>query len=184
MGMLTACINLPANMKVLVFCALVASACAWPHLFQSDAATPDAAHRQQAVNHLLYKVTEKLYYDDGHSAQKLVKEMNDHRLTEQHHWFSLFNNRQREEALMLFDVLMHCKTWDCAIHNAAYFREHMNEGEFVYALYTAVVHSPFGKGIVLPPLYEVTPHMYTNSEIIQKAYTAQMTQKPGVFDMS
>ncbi|WP_316576836.1 hypothetical protein, partial [Klebsiella pneumoniae] len=84
---------------------------------------------------------------------------------------------------MLFEVLIQCKEWDCAVKNAAYWREHMNEGEFVYALYTAVIHSDLGHGIVLPPLYEVTPHLFTNSEIIQKAYTAKMTNTPGKFEM-
>jgi len=135
-----------------------------------------AAHFDPVADHSIYS-------DDGHAAEVLVQELKDHRLEEQHHWFSLFNPRQREEALMLFDVLMHCKTWDCAVHNAAYFREHMNEGEFVYAVYTAVIHSPLGEGLVLPPLYEVTPHMFTNSEVIQKAYHAQMTQTPGEFQM-
>ncbi|XP_068211329.1 hemocyanin B chain-like [Palaemon carinicauda] len=181
------------TMKVLVLCALLALAAA-------DTPLPK---RQQDVNHLLWKVYDHHHFDDlkgyaaafdpvadksqykdgGEAAERLVQEYKDHRLLEQHHWFSLFNERQREEALMLFDVFMQCKSWDCAVHNAAYWREHMNEGEFVYALYTAVIHSDLGNGIVLPPLYEVTPHMFTNSEIIQKAYTAKMTNKPGKFEM-
>ncbi|KAF2349018.1 Hemocyanin N-terminal, partial [Trinorchestia longiramus] len=124
-----------------------------------------------------------IYKDGGAAVERLMKEMNDHRLLEKHHWFSLFNPRQREEALMLFEVLINCNDWDTAVNNAAYFREHMNEGEFVYAIYATVIHSKLGEGIVLPPLYEVTPHMFTNSEVIQKAYTAQMTQTPGKFKM-
>jgi len=189
-------------MKLFLFCLLVASACAWPS-FSNDAPAPTVAAKQQVVNHLLYRVSEPLAFDDlkamaatfdpiadttvykdgGAAATALMKELNDHRLLEQNHWFSLFNTRQREEALMLFKVFMNCKTWDCAVHNAAFFREKMNEGEYVYALYTAAIHSEHGKGIVLPPLYEVTPHMFTNSEVIQKAYSAQMTQTPGNFAM-
>ncbi|MGJ2421414.1 hypothetical protein ACR8E0_22305, partial [Salmonella enterica subsp. enterica serovar Paratyphi A] len=86
------------------------------------------------------------YKDGGEAARHLVQEEKDHRLLDQHHWFSLFNERQREEALMLFEVLIQCKEWDCAVKNAAYWREHMNEGEFVYALYTAVIHSDLGHG--------------------------------------
>jgi len=200
-----------AAMKVFFFLALlVAAAAAWPSFdfeslegYQSDASDIYVAKKQQDVNKLLWKVYEHLKYEDlksvaasfdpeadvsmytdgGEAVHQLAKELKDHRLLEQHHWFSLFNERHREEALMLFDVLMHCKTWDCFVHNAAYWREHMNEGEFVYALYTAVIHSDLGHGIILPPLYEVTPHMFTNSEIIQKAYTAQMTNTPGTFEM-
>ncbi|KAG0724993.1 Hemocyanin C chain [Chionoecetes opilio] len=54
----------------------------------------------------------------------------------------------------------------------------MNEGEFVYAIYTAVTHSKLTENVVLPPLYEVTPHLFTNSEVIQEAYKAKMTQTP------
>uniref|UniRef100_A0A2P2HVZ7 Hemocyanin subunit 1 n=1 Tax=Hirondellea gigas TaxID=1518452 RepID=A0A2P2HVZ7_9CRUS len=189
-------------MQLLLLCLVATSAFAWPNSYQSDH-IPSLAVRQQALNRLVFHLTEPLsdatlkataasfnpvadtsiYKDGGVAAQHLVDEMNDHRLLEQHHWFSLFNPRQREEALMLFDVIMNCNTWEAALSNAAYFREHMNEGEFLYALYAAVIHSEFGKGIVLPPLYEVTPHMFTNSEVIQKAYSAQMTQHAGKFKM-
>merc|ERR1712002_1146952 len=194
-----------ATMKVLVLCCLaVASVSAWPHMYSDAAANdPPVAERQQMLNQLLYKVTEPLrfeklkgfaatfdpladlsiYEDGGEAAKALMQELNDHRLLERHHWFSLFNTRQREEALMLFKVLHYCNSWDCALKNAAYFREKMNEGEFVYAIYVTIVHSRHGQVLVLPPLYEVTPHLFTNSEIIQKAYTAQMTQTPGNFHM-
>jgi len=76
---------------------------------------------------------------------------------------------------------MNCKTTQCGLSNAAYFRERMNEGEFLYAVVTATIHNPLGKGLVIPPMYEVTPHMFVNSEIIQKAYSAQMTNTAGTF---
>merc|ERR1712212_763674 len=196
------------NMKTFLLCLLAVSvATAWPHYLAdqplNDEEVDDLAHRQQIVNRLLYKITENITYPDlrkcsqnfdplarldiyddhGVAAKTLMQELKDHRLLKQHHWFSLFNERQRHEALMLFDVLMACKEFHCVRHNAAFFRERMNEGEFVYALYTTLYHSNLGKGIVLPPLYEVTPHMFTNSEVIQQAYKAQMTQIPGTFNM-
>ncbi|XP_068212029.1 hemocyanin B chain-like [Palaemon carinicauda] len=197
-------------MKAFVFIALVASAAGWPSSnsgsltgFQGDASGVSTAKKQQDINHLLWKVYEPLKYDDlksiaasfkpeadgsiykdaGVAARHLVKELKENMLLEQHHWFSLFNDRHREEALKLFDVFMNCKTWDCLVNNAAYWHEYVNEGEYVYALYTAVIHSELGKGVILPPLYEVTPHMFTNSEVIQKAYTAKMKNTPGKFEM-
>ncbi|XP_069954003.1 hemocyanin subunit-like [Cherax quadricarinatus] len=191
-------------MKVLVLCALVAAAAAaQPNFdYQNDAAGgASTAQKQHDINYLLFKVYEVLrdgnlkrlgetfnpeadtsrYTDGGAAVQKLLTELRDHRLLEQKHWFSLFNTRQREEALMLYDVLEHSKDWQTFISNAAYFRNRMNEGEFVYALYAAVTHSPLTKYVVLPPLYEVTPHLFTNSEVIQQAYHAKMTQTPGKF---
>ena len=85
---------------------------------------------------------------------------------------------------MLFDVFMNCKTWADAYGNAVYFHEKVNKGEFVYAFYAVVSHSDLGKGLVLPPLYEVTPHMFTNSEVISKAHTAEMTQTAGKFSLN
>jgi len=197
-------------MKSLVLCLLlVGAALGWPNLFEHELplsdqpVVDDLAHRQQDINRLLYKVTENItfpelrkcsmnfdpvsrldiYEDEGVAATTLMQELKDGRLLKQHHWFSLFNERQRNEALMLYHVLMACKSFHCYRHNAAFFRERMNEGEFVYAIYTSLYHSELGKGIVLPPLYEVTPHMFTNSKVIQKAYKAQMTQIPGVFEM-
>ncbi|XP_063615300.1 hemocyanin subunit-like [Penaeus indicus] len=84
---------------------------------------------------------------------------------------------------MLFDVLIHSKGWDTFVSNAAYFRQIMNEGEFVYALYVAVIHSPLAEH-VLPTLYEVTPHLFTNNEVIEAAYRTKQTQKPGKFKSS
>merc|ERR1719370_2759600 len=125
-----------------------------------------------------------MYNDDGKAAQKLVQEVNDGRTLKQKNFFSLFNTKHREDALMLFEVFINCKNWDpCVRNNAAYFRERLNEGVFTYAAYVGVTHHPLAKGIVLPALYEVTPHMFTNSEVINQAYSAQMTQTPGKFTM-
>ncbi|XP_047499441.1 hemocyanin subunit-like [Penaeus chinensis] len=192
-------------MKVLVVLAFVATAAAWPNLgFQADAADVSDAQKQHDINFLLHKIYGEIrdpnlkgkadsfdpeadlshYSDNGEAVHKLIRDLKDHRLLEQNHWFSLFNPRQRHEALMLFDVLIRCKDWDTFVSNAAYFRQRMNEGEFVYALYVAVIHSPLAEHVVLPPLYEVTPHLFTNSEVIEAAYRAKQTQTPGKFQSS
>lgn len=121
--------------------------------------------------------------DDGASMKALLKEIEDERVLGKHEIFSLFNDRHRAEAIMFIDVLMNCVDFDTFKANAAYFREKLNENEFVYALYVAVSHSDLTQEIVLPPLYEVTPHLFTNTEIIHKAISAQMTQTPGKFRM-
>ncbi|XP_063862159.1 hemocyanin subunit-like [Scylla paramamosain] len=184
------------TMKLLVLCALVSAAAAWPN-FGMMADSPGGAsdaQKQHDVNSILWKIYDKIrdphleqlshtfnplsgHYDDGGvSARRLMQELNDERLLEQKHWFSLFNTRQRQEALMLYDVLEHSTDWDTFAGNAAFFRVRMNEGEFVYAVYAAVTHSHLTEHVVLPPLYEVTPHLFTNSEVIQAAYKAKMTQ--------
>merc|ERR1712121_82018 len=175
-------------------------------IFGCWAAAEDLAHKQQTINRLLWKVTEHIpknfedlydaahsyhpeehegdFKDGGKAMKKLMHDLEDHMLLEQHHWFSLFNPRHREEALMLFEVFYQSNDFEVAKKNAAFFREHVNEGVFVYAVYVAVTHCEYAKGVVLPPLYEVPPHMFTNSEVIHKAYTAKMTQIPGTFHMN
>ncbi|XP_071547607.1 hemocyanin subunit-like [Panulirus ornatus] len=187
-------------MKVFLYCALVAAAASLPYdcLQADDTRDVTLAQKQHDVNYLVFKLygdirDENLkqlaenfdpladllpYYDNGAGVNTLMAELKAGRLLQKKHWFSLFNTRQREEAFMMFNVLVHCKNWQTFISNAAYFRKHMNEGEFVYALYISLIHSKKGKGVVLPPLYEVTPHMFTNSEVIQMAYKAQMTNTP------
>ncbi|KAK7080669.1 hypothetical protein SK128_004647 [Halocaridina rubra] len=181
-------------MKFFILCILVAAATADHHTL---------ARQQQQINTLLWNIygdiqnpemkatsesfdpeaDTSIYKDGGDAIHKLAQEYRENRLLPRNHWFSLFNSRHREEALMLFQVFMQCKTSECGLSNGAYWRNRMNGAQFVYAVYTAVSHSPLGKGIILPPMYEVTPHMFTNSEVIQKAYTAKMTNTPGVFDM-
>ncbi|XP_050687766.1 hemocyanin subunit-like [Eriocheir sinensis] len=185
-------------MRLLVLCSLVAAAAAWPNFDMMADASGGAsdAQKQHDVNSVLWKVYEEIrdpqlkelstvfdplsgqYDDDGVAIKRLMKELNDHRLLQQKHWFSLFNTRQREEALMLYDVLEHASDWATFAGNAAYFRIRMNEGEFVYAIYAAITHSELTHDVVLPPLYEVTPHLFTNNEVIQEAYHAKMTQTP------
>lgn len=183
------------NMKLFIALAFVVAVCS----------ADDLAVKQQAINRLLLKSTEPIRTaftdlkeasqnwdprshkdhckDGGEAVEKLVTEIEEGRVLEQHRLFSLFNDRQREEALMLVHVLLTCDTFDTFKSNAAYFRERMNEGEFVYALYVAVTHSDLTSDVVLPPLYEVTPHLFTNSEVINKAYSSKMTQTPGKFKM-
>merc|ERR1711921_37202 len=153
-------------------------------LVVAAAAEPTDIQKQHDVNHLLHKIYGNLrdgdlkaageafdpeadlsiYTDEGAAIQKLMKDVKAGKILEQKHYFSLFNTRHRVEALMLFDVFMHCKDWECARNNAAYFRHHMNEGEFIYAVYVAVIHSPLAEHIVLPPLYEITPHVTWHME--------------------
>lgn len=156
------------------------------------------AKKQYDLNGLLYRVLEpirtrytdlkeysltfdpskdpSIYKDGGAMTKQLMDEIKDGRVLEQRIWFSLFNTAHREQALMLFEILMNTNNWVDFTKNAAFFRTKLNEGVYLYAMYVAVIHSELAAGLVLPPLYEVTPHMFTNSEAISAAYTAKMEQ--------
>ncbi|XP_053638076.2 pseudohemocyanin-1 [Cherax quadricarinatus] len=196
-------------MKTLVVFTLVAAASAFSLFggqdlsgFQRD--EPDEvplAQKQHDISSLLYKVYEPLhdanlktladtfdpeanasnFPDGGVAVRKLLKELKDHKLEEKQHFFSVFNDTQREQALLLTNVLLQCQDWKTGISYAAYFRKHLNEEEFIYALYAAVRHSPLTRNVVLPPIYEILPHFFTSTEVLQKAYRAKITATPGKF---
>ncbi|XP_071532762.1 pseudohemocyanin-2-like [Panulirus ornatus] len=198
-------------MKVLVLCTLVAAAAAWPELglrnlagFQGDQAGVSVAQKQRDINYLLHKVYEPLhderlktfantfdpeaelshYADGGAAVQRLMVELKAKRLQKKGNIVTALTPRDLKEALMLFEVLMQCQDWDTAIANAAYFRERMNEGEVTYALVAAVKHSPLGEHLVLPPLYEIAPHFFTDNRVIMEAYKAKMNGTAGKLHMN
>lgn len=45
----------------------------------------------------------------------------------------------------------------------------MNEGLYLYILSVAVIQREDTNGIILPPIYEIYPYYFYNSEIIQEA---------------
>ncbi|XP_071532758.1 pseudohemocyanin-2-like [Panulirus ornatus] len=189
-------------MKVLVLCALVAVAtAAWSDFIPVQTNEVDQVplpQKQLDINYLLHKVYEPLsndrlkslvatfdpkadvsrYADRGVSVQRLMKELQDRRLQPQRQVFSVFDSRQREQALLLFDVLMQCKDYVTFVSNAAYFRQRMNEGQYAYALAVAVKHSPLTEKVVLPPVYEVIPHYFTYDQVLEEAYIAKITATP------
>ncbi|XP_076043217.1 hemocyanin A chain-like [Oratosquilla oratoria] len=164
-------------------------------LVVGSVAEVNVARKQQIINRLLFKVTEPLraYYTDlkdaalhfqptGIGAQ-LNQDYVEGKTHKRKAWFSLFQPNHRREAITLVQAMLEAEDFEHFMKIAAFFRERLNEGVFVYALYVAVTHSDFTKGVILPPLYEITPHMFTNAEVIQKAYTAKMTQFPARFKM-
>ncbi|KAJ8957382.1 hypothetical protein NQ318_004862 [Aromia moschata] len=84
--------------------------------------------------------------------------------------FSVFNTDHLEQAIALFKLFYYAKDYDTFYKTAVWARQNMNEGMFVYAFSVAVVHRPDTYGIALPPIYEVYPHYFHNSDTIHQAY--------------
>ncbi|CAK1555807.1 unnamed protein product [Leptosia nina] len=79
--------------------------------------------------------------------------------------FSIFNERAREEAVALFHVLYYAKDFEVFYKTACFARVYMNEGQFLYSYYIAVLHRPDLKGIILPAPYEAYPELFTNVDV-------------------
>jgi hypothetical protein len=55
-------------------------------------------------------------------------------------------------------------------------RDRTNPRQFLYAFSVAVLHREDCRGMVLPPAYEITPHMFLTTDVVRKAYQAKMTR--------
>jgi len=96
--------------------------------------------------------------------------------------FNLFEEKDRNQMIELFEILHFAEEWDLFYKTAVYIRDRANEGQFYYAFSVAVLHR--SEGLVLPPPYEVFPHLFTTSDVIRQAYRAKMTQTPVVIPMN
>lgn len=84
--------------------------------------------------------------------------------------FSVFNRKHLEESLNLFNLFYYASNFETFKNSVVWARFHFNPGQFVYALTLAVAHREDFKGVVLPPPYEVTPHLFVKSDVLQKAF--------------
>lgn len=80
-----------------------------------------------------------------------------------------------EQAIALFKLFYYAKDWKTFYKTAVWAREYINERMFVYAFSVAVLHRPDTQGIVLPPIYEITPHLFFNQEVINEASILKQT---------
>ncbi|CAG4951805.1 unnamed protein product [Colias eurytheme] len=90
--------------------------------------------------------------------------------------FSIFNEKSKQEAVALFHVLYYAKDFDTFYKTAAFARIYLNEGQFLYSYYIAVLHRPDTKGLVLPAPYEAYPELFTNVDVWYKINRVKMEQ--------
>ncbi|KAK8398116.1 hypothetical protein O3P69_003802 [Scylla paramamosain] len=182
-------------MKLLVVITLVAisAAAAWPSYMSDEPDGVSTHQKQHDVNYAFYKIFEPLrdnrlagkaasfnpvgdismYKDGGVAVRHLMDELTHGRLLEKKHWAVATNKRHLEEAIMLFEVFMQCKDWNCVASNGAYFRERVNEEEFIYAAYHAIKHSPLTQHVVLPAMYEEGENFFYAYHQLLNRYEAE-----------
>nr|CAR85695.1 hemocyanin subunit type 1 [Hierodula membranacea] len=123
-------------------------------------------------------------YKHPRSVKTLVKYYNSGLTLPRGAIFTLFNDKHREQMITVFESLFFAQDWDTFLRTACWCRDRVNEGQFVYALSVAVLHREDTRGIVLPPPYEIYPHLFVNSEVIHAAYKAKMRQEPAIVRMN
>ncbi|XP_053610976.1 arylphorin-like [Plodia interpunctella] len=94
--------------------------------------------------------------------------------------FSIFYDRQREEAKIIYDLFYSAKDLDTFYKTVAYGRIYFNEYQFMYAFYAAIIQRSDTTGIVLPAPYELYPEYFLNMYTIHRMYRTQM--QSGIFN--
>jgi hypothetical protein len=84
--------------------------------------------------------------------------------------FSIFYPRNIKEATYVFRLFYYAKDFETFYKAALFCRNRLNHQLFIYAFYLAVIHRPDTKYIRLPPLYELEPYYFYNSELLEKAH--------------
>ncbi|XP_017773559.1 PREDICTED: allergen Cr-PI-like, partial [Nicrophorus vespilloides] len=90
-------------------------------------------------------------------------------LIQQDEVFSVYNPTQVKYAEALFKVFFYARTYHVFYKAAAWARQKVNPGMFVYCLSVAIVHGKHTVGVVLPPVYETVPHYFFPDRVIRNA---------------
>lgn len=71
------------------------------------------------------------------------------------------------------------RTRDDFLAAAVYCRDRMNPYLFIYAFSVAILHRPDTRNIAIPPLSEVFPEKYMDSEVFARAKEESNIVEPG-----
>jgi len=94
---------------------------------------------------------------------------------------SMYYPKLQKETEALFRLFYYAKNFDTFCKTACWARIYMNEMQYVYALYNAVIYREDTKFIQLPPPYEMYPYSFFNSEVLGKAHHAKFFGKLGKY---
>lgn len=116
--------------------------------------------------------------------QNLVDQIKKGHVLSRNDIFSLFDPVHRGEMIHLFEILYGAVDFETYYNTAVWARDLMNPRQFLYAFSVALLHRQDCKGIILPPAYEITPHMFVTTDVVRKAYQAKMRRVSIVFQIN
>nr|QCC26463.1 hexamerin 3 precursor [Octostigma sinensis] len=130
-----------------------------------------------------------LYYNNykqlsRQHIEKFVEKVHRQQTLPRQKIFNLFNDKQRQEAIALFELLYYAQDFETFYKTAAWARVRVNEGQFVYAVSVAVLHRQDTRGVVLPPLHKIYPSFFVNKHVIREVYKAKINMTPTVIPMA
>ncbi|KAK2586862.1 hypothetical protein KPH14_009800 [Odynerus spinipes] len=175
-----------AVLAILAFC--LASA----EYYNVQTADKDFLVKQKKVYNLLYHVSQPdivnpaLYTEgqqysieaniDSYTNQDAVKEflyLYKYGMLPRGEVFSVYYPKLLKESVALYRLFYYAKDFDVFYKTALWARVYINEGQFVCAFYNAVIRRPDTVYIQLPPIYEMYPYAFFNTEVIEKAHHAK-----------
>lgn len=84
--------------------------------------------------------------------------------------FSIYYPKNIEELKSVFKLFYYAKDFDTFYKAALFCRAKINHSLFGLAFYFAVIQRPDTKYIRLPPPYEIIPHFFYNTELLEKTH--------------
>ncbi|KAL1497678.1 hypothetical protein ABEB36_008599 [Hypothenemus hampei] len=88
--------------------------------------------------------------------------------------FSVMTQQHLDQAVAMFKLFYYAKDFRTFYTMAVIMKHFVNEGMFLYSLSLAVTHRNDTYGIILPPIYEVYPWYFYNTQVIHQAQTHKM----------
>lgn len=135
---------------------------------------------QKEIHTELYDTSKNYKIEDHYDSYTNVEAVKEfvtlyhHGLLDFDEIFTVLNEVQKKEVVALFNVFYYAKDWETFYKVMTWARFHVNEGMFVYALTTAILHRKDLQGIEIPAIYEIYPYYFFHSEVIQKAHQYKM----------
>ncbi|XP_031778331.1 hexamerin 109 isoform X1 [Nasonia vitripennis] len=173
----------------IVFLALFALAAAIPTTPKLHAADQDILKKQQHVIHLLENIVGELphqyLYEIGYKYEFEPYLQNYENPSVVKYYlglvktghvqpkgtpFSVSVSQLRKEVALLTQIFLGAKDYETFLNTAAWARVYVNQDQFVKAFSSAVIQRPDTQGVILPPAYEVYPHYFFDTRIIQKVH--------------
>lgn len=124
---------------------------------------------------------------DSYREPKVVKEFMDlckRGIVQKNEVFNLNNKKHLDEAEGLFKVFYYANDWNTLYKAMCWARNFVSDRVFVYAFSVTLVHRDDLKGNELPPIFEIYPHYFINSDAIHSLQRYQMEGTVGNINIS
>ncbi|CRK95024.1 CLUMA_CG008510, isoform A [Clunio marinus] len=132
-------------------------------------------------------------YDNFNNVEKVKNFVNLYkgkRLLQQSEEFNIHNDAHLEEAKALFDVWYNAKDYKTLMTAGYWSRTVVNSDLYFYVVSLIQAHREDLKTFIMPPPYEVNPHLFINGEVIKKAQRLKMQgfygieKKDGIYEVT